>query len=1065
MEYWEFLLQKEGDRSWLPIKSPTIEIEAGRYRVVVHSSRTNADVEICVTHHSIEEIPPKRRSQKRSRRTNLEGLMVVIPFTYLKPGLWELRCCGDIMSDFLGKSWQQAIQLQVLAKATAVSLACEPASPVVDTIQTDVQASLSENFPSNSDPNLAVEPAPTETETAALSLGLATSEVPEPDKLVMNETDLDEAELEPATSLDIEIPLEPAELDENNTTLTSNSAEEVTLTNSRLEPLRLDTEVPLEPTELDEAQTTLTNNSTDEAKPTNPILEQLRLDTVAPFEPAEVDENNSTLPRNSTDEAKPTNPILDESLQMLEQILQQVLEPVLQDFDRSEPQESPIPITPESELTLETDINQQGLTLTLDEETLVARRGESLTIAGQVDVLDINQLNGNQPSSALNCVFQGTLRYELRDPQSSQILLDVQQPLPEQALPLAFSHSLEIPPDCKTRLILGKVTLYGSSPAALASQPFTVTADLNELLEAIIPGSKAMPVAKMMVLANNLATFQDNEEETQEPASPPLNQALLNLVDTSQSHQTPPLQPASRQPLPPQIYQPAPTHKASKSLQLPTFPKMPPVATAESSSTVSTPDGVEVKQETLVELPVPTDELPLETLNFSPVDTAEDTAPESRLQEAVLQSEDEASGVAPVLVADSSARALDAAELSDSPVVVADLTLDGSDAPETETPEASQLTADSQLDTVPRDRDPALLSEATDSLATVTPTADSHFSDSDEPEQEMQSAEIPVAELIADQTNALDNAFQALKIQDRFWLRLNSIATDAELSESLKSELYPSRKPANEVEVTEQLNPNARRVDFEEVTGQLNSDATLVDFDESMWEESDDFGSDTADTDRLQPPLLEQNTFSEEAMPAQPSLVEVAKTNWAANEIVVEDEELPELELSVIRSDDSEIVYPAQPIDPQPKPSHVPQPEPRNAPQLEPSHVPPLQLELPLPAPAIFLPTKELAAGEPVTVRIKLPPHPARLYVKLWVQDRQSRSLLDGPRWLVDLLPDGSGAMEAMTQLTVPFGSVEIRFEAIAVDVYSQRESHKVTVDCVVVPPDSPNLSLEEFEA
>ena len=1063
MEYWEFLLQKEGDRSWLPIKSPTIEIEAGRYRVVVHSSLTNADVEICVTHHSIEEIPPKRRSQKRSRRTNLEGLMVVIPFTYLKPGLWELRCCGDIMSDFLGKSWQQAVQLQVLAKATAVSLACEPASPVVDTIQTDVQASLSENFPSNSDPNLAVEPAPTETETAALSLGLATSEVPEPDKLVMNETDLDEAELEPATSLDIEIPLEPAELDENNTTLTSNSAEEVTLTNSSLEPLRLDTEISLEPTELDEAQTTLTNNSTDEAKPTNPILEQLRLDTVAPFEPAEVDENNSTLPRNSTDEAKPTNPILDESLQMLEQILQQVLEPVLQDFDRSKPLESPIPITPESELTLETDINQQGLTLTLDEEALVARRGESLTIAGQVDVLDINQLNGNQPSSALNCVFQGTLRYELRDPQSSQILLDVQQPLPEQALPLAFSHSLEIPPDCKTRLILGKVTLYGSSPAALASQPFTVTADLNELLEAIIPGSKAMPVAKMMVLANNLATFQDNEEETQEPASPPLNQALLNLVDTSQSHQTLPLQPASRQPLPPQIYQPAPTHKASKSLQLPTFPKMPPVATAESSSTVSTPDGVEVKQETLVELPVPTDDLPLETLNLSPVDTAEDTAPESRLQEAVLQSEDEASGVAPVLVADSSARALDAAELSDSPVVVADLTWDGSDAPET--PEPSQLTADSQLDTVPRDRDPALLSEATDSLATVTPTADSHFSDSDEPEQEMQSAEIPVAELIADQTNALDNAFQALKIQDRFWLRLNSIATDAELSESLKSELYPSRKPANEVEVTEQLNPNARRVDFEEVTGQLNSDATLVDFDESMWEESDDFGSDTADTDRLQPPLLEQNTFSEEAMPAQPSLVEVAKTNWAANEIVVEDEELPELELSVIRSDDSEIVYPAQPIDPQPKPSHVPQPEPRNAPPLEPSHVPPLQLELPLPAPAIFLPTKELAAGEPVTVRIKLPPHPARLYVKLWVQDRQSRSLLDGPRWLVDLLPDGSGAMEAMTQLTVPFGSVEIRFEAIAVDVYSQRESHKVTVDCVVVPPDSPNLSLEEFEA
>jgi phage gp37-like protein len=68
-----------------------------------------------------------------------------------------------------------------------------------------------------------------------------------------------------------------------------------------------------------------------------------------------------------------------------------------------------------------------------------------LTIAGQVDVLDINQLNGSETSSAVNELFQGSLRYQLRDPQTSKVLLDVQQPLPEQALPLAFSHTLEIP--------------------------------------------------------------------------------------------------------------------------------------------------------------------------------------------------------------------------------------------------------------------------------------------------------------------------------------------------------------------------------------------------------------------------------------------------------------------------------------------------------------------------------------------------------------------------------------------------------------------------------------------
>jgi hypothetical protein len=124
----------------------------------------------------------------------------------------------------------------------------------------------------------------------------------------------------------------------------------------------------------------------------------------------------------------------------------------------------------------------------------------------------------------------------------------------------------------------------------------------------------------------------------------------------------------------------------------------------------------------------------------------------------------------------------------------------------------------------------------------------------------------------------------------------------------------------------------------------------------------------------------------------------------------------------------------------------------------------PQKLEPPLPAPSVFIPTNELPAGEPVTVRVKLPPHPTRLCVKLWVQDRQSRSLLDGPRWLMDLIPDGAGKMEAMTQFIVPFGSVEIRLEAIAVDIDSQRESHKVSVDCVVIPPDLSDFSLDEFE-
>ena len=967
MEYWEFLLQKEGDRNWQPIKSPRIEIEAGRYRVVAHSTRTNSDVEICVIHDSTEEVPPKRRSQKRSRRTNPEGLMVVIPFTYLKPGLWELRCCGDIMSDFLGNSWQQSVQLQVLPKATAVLLACEPAAPVVDDTQTDVQESLSEDSSYSSDPDQTVEPAPTEIEAAPLTPIAAEVAVP-------SDRDWEESSPIPTPYLD-------------------------------------EAELGIEDWE----------KSSPLPTPQSPIptLQPATLaDPVVPLEQTEADEHLVALTGNSAEVAMPTNPILDQSLQMLEQILQQVLEPVLQEFERSESPESEIPVTAESELSLETGPNEQGLILTLDEDALVTQRGESLTIAGQVDVLDINQLNGGETSSTVNDLFQGSLRYQLRDPQTSKVLLDVQQPLPEQALPLAFSHTLEIPPDCKTRLILGKVTLYGSTSRALASQPFSVTADLDELLGAIIPGTKVMPVAKMLVLANKLATSPENELEQPELPSTPLTQALLDLIDTSKSPQSLPLQPASRQPLPPQIYQPAPTPRASKFLQLPKFPKVQPVATsAESSAAVSSPDKVEVKQEDPVEQP---DDLSPEPPNSLLEDrSGEDTAPESQYQEAERRSEEGISRDDTVPVADSSSSALVLSQLSDSPVTLADSEQSISDA--TETPEHSESRTDSPI-------------SDSDAIAGLDET---------QPEK-------LIASPVADNRTAVDNAFQALKLQDRFWLRLNSLAADAELSEWLRSEIPSSSNPEDEVEVRQQLNSDTPLPDFEEVTQQLNSEQLIADFDESIWEEeTEEFGSAIADLDQLQPPPLEESTSPEVEMPAQQPLVNLANKDWAAQEIVVEDEEFPTPEQPQVRHDASGMPYPTRQLDPHPEPrSRSPQ-----------------QLESPVPAPIIFVPTKELAAGEPVIVRVKLPLDSVRLCVKLWLQDRQSRSLLDGPRWLMDLLPDGSGELEAMTQLTIPFGSAEIRFEAIAVDIYSQRESHKVMVDCVVVPPDLPNISLDDFEA
>ncbi len=1106
MEYWEFLLQKEGDRSWLPIKLPRIEIEEGRYRVVAHSSRSNTDVEVNVTHDSTEEVPPRRRSQKRSRRTNQEGLMVVIPFTYLKKGLWQLRCSGDILSDFLCNSWQHAVQIQVLSKVTDIKLTDKPISPVADATQTPVEVKLSENLASSSNSYRAVETEPLKIETPALTPQTAHS-IPEP-AVEAEPLKINAPALTPQTAHSVPEPAVEAEpLKIETPALASQTAHSIPEPAVEAEPLKIETPaltpqtahsipepaVEAEPLKIETpALTPQTAHSVPEpaveAEPLKinapdlpvPVVEaaveepeiQLKSetnvyeaesvpatleDTVVNPEPPELEENNTELNSISAEEASSTNPILDQSLQMLEQILQQVLEPVLQDFERSE---SPEPeIKAESEQSLEIDINQQGLTLTLNEDGLVARRGESFTIAGNVDVLDAHQLKGTRTSSDANSIFQGTLRYELRDPQSLRVLLDIQQPLSEQLLPLVFSHTLDIPPDCNTRLILGKVTLYNSTSVALASQPFSVTADLDELLEAIIPGTQVMPVAKMLVLANNPTTFQDNEVESSESASQALDPALLDLINAPESRQPAPLKRAPSQPLPPKIYQTSPTQRSSKSLQLPDFPRLQPFATsAESSAALSTPDGVEVKPEDSEMRSKPfvlADDLSLAASHPLPAATAENMALEFQLQEMERQLEEAIAEGDSLPVTDSSSSALDAIQLSDDLVQIAESPPVTSNTPETPAPLKS--TPASKLDTVPNGHDPSVASsrqdssweateltrsEATDELDTVTATTDFQSTDSDSahlwdtPELEISSAEVSDAEPVVDENAPadVDNAFQALKIQDRFWLRLNSLAADVGLSQWLKSDGSPSSKPA----------------DVEKVTQQSNPEQLLVDFDESMWEEDgEDFDRAIAPPAELESPLLMMSTDSEEDLSDEPPLLDVAKIDWTAQEIVVEDEEdLPSPEQREVRKEASSRVYQAVPLGSQP----------------EPKILSPRQLELPLPAPTLFIPTSELASGETVTVRVKLPPHPARLCIKLWVQDRQSRSLLDGPRWLVDLIPDGAGLLEAMTQLTVPFGSVEIRFEAIAVDLDSQRESHKVAVDCVVLPPDMLNLPLDEFE-
>ncbi|MGB3295209.1 MAG: hypothetical protein WBB01_19675 [Phormidesmis sp.] len=121
MKYWEFLIQKEGDQTWLPLATQQVEILAGRYCIVAHTDRANTPLAIRLNPLVTEDLPAYQRSRKRTGQTNEAGLVVVMPYRYLEPGEWQLDCSslnlidGDTADSTAGH-WRYSLQLRVSAR-------------------------------------------------------------------------------------------------------------------------------------------------------------------------------------------------------------------------------------------------------------------------------------------------------------------------------------------------------------------------------------------------------------------------------------------------------------------------------------------------------------------------------------------------------------------------------------------------------------------------------------------------------------------------------------------------------------------------------------------------------------------------------------------------------------------------------------------------------------------------------------------------------------------------------------------------------------------------------------
>ncbi|MFN6539672.1 MAG: hypothetical protein RM021_025450 [Nostoc sp. EkiNYC01] len=947
MEHWQFLIQKQGDRSWHILESPNLQILEGQYRVLARSSLPNTDVEVRVTHFSRQEVTPKRRIFKRSRRTNLEGLMAVIPFTYFEPGVWELRCSGDLMSDMLGKSWQYTVQLQVLSQGAGGR------GQGAGGDEGDEEEGQEAGCRGEAPPLCSLLPAP----------------LPLPDAPCPVET-LDRA-IAVASELTI------------STDGSLDSAVVPDATKQEATASSPDTAVVLDASKEEATASTL-----DSAV----VLDATKQEATA------IDE--------------PIGPVWLKG-ETAEQILQNLIELAL-------PTVEPLP---EDEKVTDPSGTQQPppLLLTLDRDSYIARWGQPLTINGQVELKEKTNLELAETLSSKS-VHGLELKIELRSPLESQILSQVRQPLPNQELPFSINTSIDIPADCESKLILADISLYGrfteiSQVIQLATQSFTITADVTELL-AITAAAKSSTSNEAIAPSSSSDSFTEPE------ATVKLDLKLLNLVKLRKTDQPPLVNPSPNTPLPPQINLQVLREATLRTSQLknsansPQLPKLPPIQTD-----VNTPTDV------VAESPIHNELLEKDA-----------TIAAINLEQLVIRQRR-------IPILDKTFPYLK--RLQTTPNATEEVKENAPDTLEIEATEGI-----TQLDTITtEDKNTAQVltepnSEAQEeSLTQVLTELNSEFQEESVAqvltELNSEAQEESVAQVLPQPNSEFikTNLYSSPLL--RKWMQSQGYSLPPAINE-LPPQEYDNYVPAQQrpLSVSAEI-PNGD-VDVVDISSLLSLDANAeILEDTDTVQKADSLIEEDTEVEILpeepifSPPLL--STIP----PPPPPINRNTASAWLAQEIVVDDT-YSELEADVTKS--YALEQEEQPA------SDLSRFLAINTVAIE-----------PLPIPQLHVPEGELIAGKSAIVRVVVPEVTQQVAVKLWVEDYQTRWLLDGPHLLTNLLPNALSGLEGIAQLNIPFGCLEIRLEAIALDPTTQQESHKVTIVRTVIPPDLPNLELDEL--
>jgi len=863
MEYWEFLLQKKDDPAWNFIKNSDMEIEEGKYRIVAHSHLINTKVEIRVIHQFEKDNQLQRRSFKRFRSINEEGLIVIIPFTDLAPGLWKFNCCGDLMNDLLGNSWQKTIQLNVISKSSQSSI-----FPVLSNKKS------------------------TENEG----------------ELVRDNLELD------ATIKDNKVLIDREIIE----TLIDDILDEVS------QEIEAKKENVNETINIDNAETNLTKHE---------VLAETLIDEIVEVK-AETQSINSV-----------NNEIIDQQLKNKPQQsgASLMLKQSIEDLQRLLEEDPPMENTLTDSFSEQLSTNNLKFNIILEQNTFVVNEEKEIVIKGKIEPIEDNLINLN------NSLIQCILNCELKEPETGKVKQHFEQNLTDNKFPLFFNYQINLPQNWNSYLIVGQIIadIRIENQTALKNvvqEIFTITLGVNRLLD--------------------LVKKQEEIEEDQESS----------LIDdfTEKSELT-----------------------ENIKLNL-------------SDMTLKNVDNLDfVSQEN--------EELDFGETHY--IDLFDATKINQKASFSPLKKSN------PFHTINKNSNE-DNLQKNKSP----------------ELPSFMTKTVNShQKFNISKNSQPEVILSENE---TIKDEINLDFSY--QTSLNLSEEELIISENQAEEKSSKNTEFSIEKAEERFFKKLNSFANDQQIFFNSEDDLKQGIKLTDETRKIETIN----RINLLE----------KLELDQQDWEraiaelmiEIKGEKSEKIETDQVVfPELINRDNFllEETAIIEDDNLILTEDiNNNLQQQLKAESAMNQSLEIVI----DDEIEEKITPFSPPVKKDSSGLPYPQEI--LNQNQTESVIIPDEVPSPIVVINQEELIAGEGMIIDVKIPPYQGSIYVKLWIQDRQTRTLLSGPIALVDFTPNRKGELEIMTQIKIPFGAMEITISAVTINADSQRESHKIMLNRIVLP-------------